>query len=158
MARKITDTTTASAGIDTNVFNPIAEISITPLRASFTSVSYKVAGIVKISNMFTKLLLTKKGTNVLNKQEGTYFSNIFNSNMYDGEAIFSKIQDAVDDAVDQIMQTQAIRGAPLSEKLVSATISSFTLTDDNRNFDVSVKLTFASGDQTSIELPSTLNE
>ena len=103
--------------------------------------------------MFIKLLFTQKGSSYINKLEGTYFSRIFDTNVRDGDAVLSKIQDAMDDAADQIMAMQSLRGAPSEEKLTSAEISSFEVVD-GRNVAVEIKLSVAAGEQAVVQLPS----
>ena len=153
MARMISPTTTDTALLDTNVFNEITGEPQFPVQPTLGVTSTKVAGIVKVVNRFIKLLYTLKGTNFLDKSEGTYFTNLFTLNVQDEELAQSRVQDAVDDATNQIIKVQSLQGVPVNEKLRSATLTQFTVSE-TREVLMGVSLLFIGGNQTTVQLPS----
>ena len=153
MARIIQNNTTDSTRLDTNIYNTITEDGTNPVVPTFEATSLKTAGIVKVVNMFIKLLYTLKGTNYLNKQEGTYFTNLFTLNVQDADVAQIKVQDAVDDASEQLITIQAELGVPTTEKLRQVYIDTF-LVSDNNEVEIGLTLEVVSGNQTTVQLPS----
>lgn len=153
MARKIYATTIDKELLDTNIYNNITVDSSKPVQPSLGTTSTKAAGIVKLVNMFLKILYTYKGTNYLNKNEGTYFTSLFNLNVQDIGVAESKVQDAIDEASAQIMGFQSIQGVPDSEKLRRAYISNFELDDDDTVL-MEINIEVVSGVTTAVQLPS----
>jgi len=153
MARVIQETTTDTVNLDTNIYSTITAAGVAPVVPSFGVTSTKSAGIVKLVNMFIKLLYTLKGTNYLDKSEGTYFTNLFTLNVQDSSVAQSKVQDAIDDATEQIVTVQASLGVPNTEKLKSVTITTFVVNADN-DVEIGLTLEVLSGSATQVQLPS----
>lgn len=153
MARKIQSTTTDTTLLDTNIYNTITGDGIDPVSPALGLKSVKSAGIVKLVNRFLKLLYTFKGTNYLDKEEGTKFTQLFNLNVQDSDVAQAKVQDAIDDATEQIIAIQSAQGVPNTERLRLATMSSFEVTEA-REVRISITLEVLTGDQTTVQLPS----
>jgi hypothetical protein len=153
MARKIQPTTTDTTLLDTNIYNTVTEDGIDPVSPSIGTTSVKSAGIAKLVNRFLKLLYTLKGTNYLDKEEGTEFIQLFNLNVQDAVVAQAKVQDAIDDATDQIISIQSAQGVPNTERLRTATMTSFRVTDA-REVQIGITLEVLTGDQTTVQLPS----
>ena len=153
MARTISNTTTSSTLLDTNIYNNITADSSEPVSPTLGTTSTKSFGIVKLVNMFLKMLYTFKGSNFLDKNEGTEFTSLFNLNIQDASIAESKVQDAIDEASLQITRMQSIQGVPETEKLRRAYISNFEVTDE-RVVLISINLEVVSGESTEVQLPS----
>lgn len=154
MARDIKSTTTDTELLDTNIFNEIDGTGAIPVQPTLTTQSTKCAGIVKLVNRFIKLLYTIKGSNYLDKEEGTEFVQIFNLNIQDSDVAHSKVQDAIDDATEQIIATQSLQGVPNTERLRRTFISAFDIEDETRELSIEITLEVLTGDTTSVQLPS----
>lgn len=153
MARTIYDTTIATELLDTNIYSNITADGSAAINPSLGKTSTKSAGIVKLVNMFLKLLYTYKGSNYLDKNEGTYFTALFNLNVQDIDVAESKVQDAIDEASTQIQSAQSLQGAPDTEKLRRAYISKFELDEDNTVL-MAINIEVVSGVATAVQLPS----
>lgn len=158
MARTISETTSSTTFLDTNIYNVITKDSSQSLTPSLGTKSKKSAGVVKLANMLLKLLFTVKGSNYLDKEEGTTFVRVFTMAMHSEDAVLVRIQAALDDAVTQIESNQASYDVPDTEKLKSAYVSSFGITENgnSKNFEAAITIEVASGDTTDVQLPSTL--
>ena len=64
-----------------------------------------------------------------------------------------KVQDAVDDASEQLITIQAELGVPTTEKLRQVYIDTF-LVSDNNEVEIGLTLEVVSGNQTTVQLPS----
>ena len=157
MARTIIKETTDTERLDTNIFNTITGDSSQPVAPSLGTTSTKSAGIVKVVNIFIKLMYTLKGSNFLDKAEGTFFVNLFHYNINDLDVAKSKVQNAMDDAFEQIQKTQAATGVPDTEKVSFVTITNLTQ-EENGDLDIEITLGVESGATTAIQLPSTTLE
>ena len=153
MARKIQSTTTDTTLLDTNIYNTVTEEGIDPVSPALGLTSTKSSGIVKLVNRFLKLLYTLKGTNYLDKEEGTKFTNLFTLNVQDSDVAQAKVQDAIDDATEQIIDIQSKQGVPNSERLRQAVMTSFQVTE-SREVQIGITLEIVTGDQTTVQLPS----
>ena len=159
MARVISSSTTATTYLDTNIYNTITSDGSQPLKASLGTKSKKSAGIVKLANMFLKLLYTIKGSNYLDKNEGTAFVRIFDMATSDEDALVSRVHMAVEDAAGQIEYNQSLYEVPTDERLKRAYISAFSVTQDgkgNNNINMAIGLEVESGLTTQVQLPSTI--
>lgn len=158
MARTVYGTTISNSSLDTNIYNTITADGKTATIPSFGTVSKKSAGIVKLMNMFLKLLYTEKGTNYTNPEEGTNYVQVYNYAPTSAGAVRSHVQLAVDDAAEQIMYNQSLYGVPTTEQLKKAYIESFSVTYDSAQrsvVNVAIQLEVVSGDTTAVQLPST---
>ena len=154
MARIINKNTTRSDSLlDTNIYNPITEDSVYPVQPSMTEVSTKADGIVKLVNRFIKLLYTLKGSNYIDKLEGTYLPQLFSANNANDDFLQSKILAAMLDAESQVKRVQAVYGAPLTEKLKTATLLGFWIDEDNK-LQIEITLEVVTGYKTPVSLPS----
>ena len=70
----------------------------------FETASRKITGIQKLAQLFMKALFTTKGTDLLNPNQGTGFSELWaGANLqFDDSEIRTLISDAVDDAASQV--------------------------------------------------------
>ena len=153
MARTIQPTTTDTTLLDTNVYNTIDGTGLDPVQPSFGTTSVKAAGIVKLVNRFLKLLYTLKGSNYLDKEEGTNFIQLFNLNVQDTSVAQARVQDAIDDATEQIIAVQSAQGVPNSERLRAATMTRFQV-DESRTVNIEITLEVLTGGSTTVQLPS----
>ncbi len=154
MARIINSSTTkGNSLIDTNIYNPIEEVSTQPVLPTFTTTSTKADGIVKLVNRFIKLLYTLKGSNYVDKQEGTYLTRLFSISNSNESYLQSKIVSAIRDAEVQIKKVQEKQGVPLEEKLKVAQLVGFWI-DEERKLQIEVTLEVMTGYTTPVSLPS----
>jgi hypothetical protein len=165
MAGVVTDKTTATTGLDTSVIANYILNGTSPVRTGQGLASTLVAGFAKSINMFYKLLMTEKGSNPLDQQEGTGFSSLFQSNITDIDTLYVDVKSYVSDAFDQLnaIQTQGL--ATAAEKLTAVDIVAFKTvvpgTDSpatglGTSLNVSLSFYNAAGDQSPLELPSTV--
>lgn len=160
MARTITNTTTTRTNLDTNIYNTITADSSQPVTPSFGTKSTKATGVVKLVNMFLKVLYTYKGSNYLNKDEGTTFVKIYDLAPNDEDAVLTRVQTAIDDAAEQIMYNQTTLVVPDNERLQRAYVDSFSIVYDSNGrseVKIAIGLDVVSGDSTAVQLPSTVH-
>ena len=160
MARTITSTTTSRTNLDTNIYNTITADSSQPVTPSLGTKSTKATGVVKLVNVFLKTLYTYKGSNYLNKDEGTTFVKIYDLAPNDEDAVLARVQTAVDDAAEQIIYNQSTVVVPDNEKLQRAYIDSFSIVYGNggkSEVKITIGLSVVSGDSTAVQLPSTVH-
>ena len=159
MARAISSSTTATTFLDTNIYNEITSDSSQAIKPTLGVKSKKSAGIVKLANMFLKLLYTIKGSNYLDKNEGTTFVRVFNMSTADEDAVLTRVHTAVEDAAGQIEYNQSLTEVPPAERLKRAFISSFSISRDvsgNDIINMAIGLEVESGLTTQVQLPSTI--
>lgn len=153
MARTIQSNTTSNILLDTNIYNTISADGVAPVLPALGLSSTKASGIVKLVNRFLKLLYTLKGTNYLDKEEGTLFTNLFSLNVQDSDVAQTKVQDAIDDATAQIIAIQSRQGVPNAERLRAAVMTNFQVTS-TREVQIAITLEVLTGNQTTVQLPS----
>ena len=160
MARTISEKTTTQTFLDTNVYNTITADSSQPITPSLGVKSAKSTGVVKLINMFLKLLYTVPGSNYLDKTEGTNFVRIYDIAPSDEDAVLTRVQTAVDAAAEQIMYNQSLLTVPDNEKLQRAYVDSFSITYDSggrSQVNITIGLEVVSGSNVAVQLPSTLH-
>lgn len=158
MARTIYSSVISSTNLDTSIYSTITSEGKDPVTPSFGTTSKKAAGIVKLMNMFLKLLYTEKGSNYLDLEEGTDFVQVYSTVPTSENVVLAKVQSAMEDAAEQIMFNQSLRGIPVTEKLRRAYLDSFSVTYDAEGrsvLNIAIGLEVVSGDSTAVQLPST---
>jgi len=157
MVRPVSPTTTSTTGLDTNVISKITLDGDQAVGIGFDPASTKVAGVMKVANMFFKLLLTRKGSNPISQDEGTELVDLFESNVADEAVLFACAKNAVDDALEQILILQERAGAVTEEQISNADISDFVFDETAGNgpkVDFSVDVYNAAGESFTLEIPS----
>jgi hypothetical protein len=157
MARPVSTTTTSTSGLDTNIVSDITLDGQKAVGIGFDTASTKSAGVIKIANMFFKLLMTRQGSNPINLAEGTELADLFESNISDRTVIFTVIQNSVNEALEQILVLQERAGAVLEEQIASASVESFAFDDDpgkGTRADFSVNIYNAAGENFVLQIPS----
>jgi len=117
--------------------------------------SLKITGIQKCAQLFLKVLLTTKGSDVIRPTLGTTFSTIATtSNLNNQQELSHLVESAVQDAASQCVNiTAAI--PDIASQLDRVTITDLTLTTDNV-LRISVYMLTKAGEFGSISLPSPL--
>jgi len=152
--RPVQNKTTNATGLDTNIVTGISLTDTIPVNTGFDSSSTKATSIVKASNMFFKVLLTEKGSNPLNKSEGTEFPSIFESGITDKEILFTIASEEVEDAFTQVKDFQEDAGVPEDEQIVNALIVKFFINPETFELEMDINIFVASGEKTTLQLPS----
>lgn len=119
--------------------------------------SAKITGIQKCAQFFMKLLLTTKGSDLINPSYGTILPNLLigtNANLTSQELI-SQITSAVNDAVTQCKALLNDSTNDDASKMDSVTISEISAPSEG-SFFISMTLRTVAGETGSIALPSPL--
>jgi len=115
-------------------FQPVASGEATGSRI-FTfgfRASLKVSGPQALVNRWVKTLMTPKGSNPLDKSEGTAFGRLAGSNIsMRSRDIDDVLLLAIEDANDQVRQQDLIGMFPTNERLSNATL----LVDQTRTWE-----------------------
>jgi hypothetical protein len=120
------------------------------VNIGFGSVVGKTSGQSYLVQKFIKVLMTKKGSNVFNPDEGTSFYQLEGSNVTNNESVISAlVNNAVSDAENFILDNQTNIQNP-SAKLSSAEVKRVRWLKDQQTISVSVALTSESGDTVTI--------
>ena len=155
MARPVNTTTTSTTGLDTNVISNITLDGSQSVGIGFDAASTKVAGVMKVANMFFKILLTLKGSNPIDQDEGTTLVDLFDSNIADEQVLFVCVKEAVDDALAQMLTLQDASGAVEEEQIASASVVNFSFEEaEGPKVDFGVNVYNAAGDSFTLEVPS----
>jgi len=153
---KITRTVTKSLSndsVDTYILG-ISDFTndISNVEFSFGKSSQKVSGAAKLAGIFLKKLLTARGTNPLDLEEGTEFPNLISSNIIDEEEAILVVQSAIDQAVEQITADQADKELPDDERLSSAKLDEFDFVTADR-LVVFIDVLTVSGARVKVKTP-----
>lgn len=152
--RPVQGKTTTTVGLDTNILTDITLSKETPANAGFDQASTKASGIVKASNRFFKILMTQTGSNPIDKTEGTDFSTIFESGITDTEILFAIASEETDVALNQVKDYQDGANLPLDEQVSNAVIVKFDLDEESFELTIDINVFVASGEKTTLQLPS----
>jgi len=114
--------------------------------------SLKVAGIAKLSNIFLKRLFTKRGSNPVDLNEGTEFTDLIGSNISDEEELIIIIQDSINETQQQITDSQANLELPADERLASANLYKFEKITGDR-IEIYIELITLAGTTALIKAP-----
>lgn len=98
-----------------------------------------VRGPQKLINKWIKCLLTPRGSNPLNRSEGTDFANLIGANMSSVQDVRDLVVLAVGECNDQIFAIDRRTAPPADERLLSATLSSFQALPDGFEAHISLK-------------------
>jgi hypothetical protein len=152
--RPVQDKTTNTTALDTNIVTDITLTKTIPVNTGFDQASTKSTGIVKAANMFFKILLTQKGSNPINKEEGTEFPDIFESGITDEDILFSIATEEVEAAFEQIQALQEANGVSVDEQIANVVITKFSLNQETSELEMDTSIYVASGEKTTLQLPS----
>ena len=118
------------------------------LRFQVSETPAKCTGIMKLMQLYVKLMLTTPGTDIMDPHLGGGILSILGSNIAskDGQAIINKFYIANDSVVRQIIAIQGRQPRlPLDEKLLSANVVSCKYSAGQGALLVSVELTSQAG-------------
>lgn len=111
----------------------------------------KVSGFQSLINRWTKTLLTPRGSNPLQREEGTNFSNLQGANI---ASVTTGVRDLValeiESANEQVREQDVEGFRPDNERLQSGELQQFV--QSTTGFDVWVKLTNSAGEEVSFRV------
>ena len=115
--------------------------------------SLGVRGLQKLVNMVAKYLLTPIGSDPLDATYGTQIPNLLGSNVtpLDAQDI---VQLAVSDAQAAIQGYQRAMNLPLDERLLSVTVTGFTILTDSPGFAAQILIRNVQGQGLQFLLPT----
>jgi CheY-like chemotaxis protein len=119
--------------------------------------SLKITGIQKCAQFFLKVLLTTKGSDLINPSFGTDLPNMLigaNANLNSQELI-SQVTSSITDAVSQCQSLLNDTTNDISSKLSGVTISDISMPTMD-GFTFTMALTTMAGETGSIALPTPL--
>ena len=156
MAQAVLRRTLAVGTLDKSVISGVTLDSQTAVTLGSSTASLKAGGFMKTANVFLKILLTAKGSNLIVPNEGTDFSSIVEGNVSEESVVFAFVTQCVKDASEQTISYQQNAAAPQNERLSSAAISAFTFNAQGPGLDFSVDLFNALGEKFTLSVPSTV--
>ena len=104
--------------------------------------SSAIQGDSRIVQKFFKILLTKKGSNVFNRAQGTLLVHALGGNI---SSPLSIVHSAVDDAVQQLMTGQEGKALPSNETLVRVTVLDSNFDVRRASIDITLEIETADG-------------
>jgi hypothetical protein len=112
-----------------------------------------VAGPQKLVNRFVKCLLTPKGTDPTDENEGTTFMSLVGSNVPSSQYILDSLALTLDDAASQLRAFDRVAGLPSNEQFGS--VSLLQLVERVAGgYDVWVLLRNAANEPVPVRLPT----
>lgn len=127
-------------------FQPVPEAEIEGKRCfefGFAA-ALKVDGFQSLINRWAKTLMTPRGSNPLDKEQGTNFSNMIGGNIARvTTGVRDLVASSIEDANEQVRQQDIEGYRPASEKLLCSELVSFL--EVPAGFEVWVKLTNVAG-------------
>lgn len=111
-----------------------------------------IQGAHKVAIRFAKCLLTPLGSDILNANYGTAFSDLVNSNVKDLQEAVGFASLAVQEAADQLKALDAAAGLPPEESLESAVISKASALEPD-GIEIYVLITNVAGQSVQMPLP-----
>lgn len=152
--RTVQTKTTDTSRLDINIVESLSLDGSVPVNTGFSKSSTKSAGLYKSSNMFYKILYTEKGSNPVNKDEGTELMTLFQSNITDREVLYAFVDTQVSSALEQLQDYQSRASATDDELITNAVIDLFEFSDEGPTLDFSVDLHNAVGETATLQIPS----
>lgn len=140
---------------DLLAFDFVDGYPIGSIRLGFGSTPKRISGVQKVSQVFTKTLLTSIGTDVVSSGRGTVFpefTGTYNLTA-DGREMRSLVEGAVRNAADQAKSILNVPTEGLTSQLESATLIGLTTLDDG--VSVQIQLLTKAGEAAPIALPFT---
>lgn len=117
-----------------------------------TRASVAVRGGTKLVQRFVKCLLTKKGSNSLDPEQGTDFPDLINSNITDTGSLEATVLQALADAEAQVKEAYA--GLPNEPQPSKFNLLALAFDRATGYLDVRVELTTADGATIGFAIPS----
>jgi len=117
---------------------------------------YAVQGIQKMVDRYLKCLMTPVGTDISDPNYGTGLPAMFLGNV-DDATVRQMSALAVSDAETKIRSYDTQNEAPEDEKLVGATMESFSFDEANRGIEMVVLLKNAAGTTVRVRVPDLEN-
>lgn len=115
-----------------------------------------VRGFQKTINQWVKCLFTPKGSDIADREYGTFFSDLIGGNFSSTEDVAERVLIAVEDATTQVLtfqRAQTLDELPREERLAAASVFSVTQTGATE-FTVYVLLTNALNQGVKFALPT----
>lgn len=109
-----------------------------------------ISGILKLTQLFIRWLLTSPGSDIFNPQDGGGLQEVAAvvGNTKRPEPVMAAVVRAVTQTADQIRRSQqSSPGLPLSERLLSATIEDLGVISDSEEVRIRVRLESFAGDE-----------
>lgn len=146
--------TNDAVGLDTSILSNVTLEKNTPVRSGFATASTKCTGTAKASNLFYKILFTKRGSNILDPGEGTDLVDLIGSNTTETDLLYLEVKTAVEEAVQQVRQIQINGVFSADEQLTGGEIVQFAVNPETAALGFKVQLRVATGDAVIFQLPS----
>lgn len=124
------------------------------LKFTFGNIPRKITGVQKVAQVFLKCLLTSKGSDLLNPNQGTSLAEFLRySNITTDSAseLYSILRASVQDAVDQAKYILNIPGTSKESQIDSADIKHVKAYDEG--FHVIIRLVTRAGVEAPIAVP-----
>tara|TARA_R110002073_G_scaffold297130_1_gene463205 strand:- start:118 stop:618 length:501 start_codon:yes stop_codon:yes gene_type:complete len=126
------------------------------IKLAFGETPKRISGVQKVSQIFTKVLMSRKSSDVLYTSSGTDFSDFSsfsNVSDADGYRVRSEIESAVYSAETQAKYILNFPGASYESQLDSVEILGVSVNGDN--VSVQIKILTKAGEEAPIALPFT---
>jgi hypothetical protein len=113
-----------------------------------------VSGVTKMVNRWTKCLLTRKGSDPFDRNEGTSFVGLAGSNVCDEADVFDMAALAVEDCNTQMRAWDMKSQPPTAERFLSAAITRIVRVEGDR-YDIWVTVRNTTGQAATLTLAAT---
>lgn len=114
-----------------------------------------VAGAQKLINRWVKCLLTLKGSDPFDKEEGTEFPNVLGANFADEQEFLDFATLCIQDCNAQMRAYDEANLPPLNERFDSASVAKVVVRPDG-GYDLWVKLRNSAGEVVPLNVPTIL--
>lgn len=111
-----------------------------------------VRGVNKLLNLWTKILLTPKGSDPTNLERGTDFPALIGSNIVSQQDVRDVVLLAISDCNEQVAKLQRTTAPDADETLRTASLLQFDVTAED-GIEVWIGLTNVKGESATILIP-----
>lgn len=119
---------------------------------TFGTMSKKTTGLLKSSNKFLKIFLTRKGSDPFDLNLGTYLEDIFFMGASSTMDLQTFVAIQINDAVTQLRDIQANNSFPADENIIKANLTSISRPSTDKII-ISIKILTEAGESATVQVP-----